>query len=38
VFGWLMAGIINLNPVSIVVSVLIVVGLLGAGIVLMRQE
>jgi preprotein translocase subunit SecE len=38
VFAWLMAGIINLNPVAIIVSIVLLVGLLGAGYVLMRQE
>ncbi len=38
VFGWLMAGVINLNPLAIIASVLVVMGMLGAGYVLMRQE
>jgi preprotein translocase subunit SecE len=38
VFGRLMAGVINLNPLAIVASLLIVIGMLGAGYVIMRQE
>lgn len=37
-FGYIMAGIINLNPVAIIVSVVIVVGMLVAGHFLMREE
>jgi preprotein translocase subunit SecE len=38
VFAWLMAGIINLNPVVIIVSVLMVAGMGTAGYVLLRGE
>jgi preprotein translocase subunit SecE len=38
VFAWLMAGIINLNPVAIIVSVLMVAGMGTAGYVLLRGE
>jgi preprotein translocase subunit SecE len=38
VFAWLMAGIINLNPVAIIVSALLVAGMGTAGYVLLRGE
>ncbi len=38
VFAWLMAGIINLNPVAISLSALIVIGMAAAGYVLIREE
>lgn len=38
VFGWLMAGIITLNPVAIILSALLVAGMGAAGYVLLRGE
>lgn len=38
VFAWLMAGIINLNPVVIILSTLMVAGMGAAGYVLLRGE
>lgn len=37
-FSWLLTGIISLNPVQIIVSVLIVVALFGVGFVITREE
>jgi preprotein translocase subunit SecE len=38
VFNRLLNGIINLNPIAIVITVLIVAGMFGAGILLARGE
>lgn len=38
VFDRLLNGIVNINPLAIVVSVLFVVGMFGAGIILTRKE
>ena len=38
VFGWLMAGILDLSPVAIAVSVVIVAGMGVAGYLLLREE